>query len=110
MSEQETVTGTIKLIAKKTDVEKVSKGILKEKGLLTSYCDSFVNALTEKCYEEFVVIKDDLYKVESNNLDPDGFFEISKVKNGEYNFVASFYNGGTCLPELLEEANLEGTQ
>ncbi|WP_375179884.1 hypothetical protein [Enterococcus rotai] len=110
MSEQEMVTGTIKLVAKKIDAEKVSKGILEEKGLLTSCSDSFVNTLTEKCYEEYVVISDDLYEVESKQLDPYEFFEIIKVADGEYNFAASFYNGGTCLSELLEKANLEESQ
>lgn len=110
MSEQEMVTGTIKLIAKKEDVETVSKAILEEKELLTSYCETFVSALTEECFEEYVVIKDDLYAVESKQLEPYGFFEISKVNDGEYSFVTSFYNGGTCLAELLEEANLEELQ
>lgn len=110
MSGQETVKGTIKLIANKEDAERISKKILEEKGLLTSYCETYVSALTSECFDEYVVIKDDLYEVESKQLDPYGFFEISKVKDGEYNFVASFYNGGTCLSELLEEPNLEESQ
>lgn len=107
MSEQEMVTGTIKLIAKKDDVERISKAILKQKGLQPNNGERYVITLTEEYYDDYVVIENDLYEVKSESLDWDELFEINKVKDGEYRFVTSFYNGGTYLSEVLQRAKLE---
>ena len=29
--------------------------------------------------------------------------ELSKLENGDYEFIVNFYNGGTCLGEIIEE-------
>ncbi len=46
-----------------------------------------------------------IYKVELDkdfNID-DNFVEITQVQDGVYEFITQFYNGGTCLQEMLQE-------
>lgn len=45
-----------------------------------------------------------IYKVELEDFDAyDDFVEITQVQDGVYKFVTQFYNGSTCLKEMLQE-------
>lgn len=46
-----------------------------------------------------------IYKVElDKDFDVyDNFVEIAQVQDGVYKFVTQFYNGSTCLKEMLQE-------
>lgn len=38
------------------------------------------------------------------NHEDDGYFcNISKINDDEYEFITQYYNGGTCLSEILDE-------
>lgn len=44
-----------------------------------------------------------LFEVAKEKLDPYGFQNGIKNEDGSYDFFVSFYNGGTCLDEVLSE-------
>ena len=45
-----------------------------------------------------------IYKVELEDFDAyDDFVEITQVQDGVYEFITQFYNGSTCLQEMLQE-------
>lgn len=45
-----------------------------------------------------------IYKVELEDFDAyDDFIEITQVQDGVYEFITQFYNGSTCLKEMLQE-------
>lgn len=54
--------------------------------------------------EKYILIKDDIWEV-FDHVQPDSFdgFHITDNKDGTYSFTTTFYNGGTCLSEILEE-------
>jgi hypothetical protein len=54
---------------------------------------------------EYQFINSTLYKVINfENLDPDdSITKVYKNEDGSINFEFRYYNGGTCLSELLEE-------
>lgn len=44
-----------------------------------------------------------IYKVElDEEFDVDNFVKVNQVQDGVYEFITQFYNGGTCLQEMLE--------
>ena len=51
-------------------------------------------------------VKGNLYTYENRICkESDGFIqELIPNKDGDYIYVMEFYNGGTCLAEMLEEA------
>ncbi len=55
------------------------------------------------------IINNIYYYVSVNDVETDyfcegSFSETTKNKDGSYEVFTSFYNGGTCLSEVLEEA------
>ena len=105
MSETKTYKG--KFISTELSVEKFVKDNLY---MLPSNCEwtlleKFYHIVEELCEEEggpidFFIKEDEVYEVlELEDLDYDNFIQINEV-TGE--FVTSFYNGGTCLSEMLE--------
>lgn len=44
-----------------------------------------------------------LYSIEKTKFDCYGFREMSRNEDGSIAFFTQFYNGGTCLTEILEE-------
>lgn len=59
----------------------------------------------------FMVIGDYIYKIEDKEHENDGYLSELKpildnygAKTGIYEYVCMFYNGGTCLQEMLEDA------
>lgn len=45
-----------------------------------------------------------IYKVELEDFDAyDDFIKITQVQDGVYEFITQFYNGSTCLKEMLQE-------
>ena len=108
MSEQETIKGTIKFVADKNDVEKIAGEILKELGAERYNGETNASTLVDIFYKEYVLIQGALYKIqEIRDFDSQYFFEIKNTNPGEYEFFTSFYNGGTCLSELLQDLDLE---
>lgn len=55
-------------------------------------------------YENYYLSREDIWEVfEHKEMDDQGYFKMLDNKDGTYTFMTSFYNGGTCLGEILEE-------
>lgn len=77
-----------------------------------SYEHSWLEVLNDEFWKskeyhnDFIVFQNDiLYRVyDVKNHEEDGFF-FHKEKTGddEYSFITQYYNGGTCLQEIIEE-------
>ncbi len=54
---------------------------------------------------DYIVIDGNcIYKVELEDFDAyDDFVEITQVQDGVYEFITQFYNGSTCLKEMLQD-------
>lgn len=54
---------------------------------------------------DYIVIDGNcIYKLELEELDiDDDFIELTQVQDGVYEFITQFYNGSTCLKEMLQE-------
>lgn len=55
--------------------------------------------------EMYIYTKSILFKVFSvKNYEDYGYFcDVQKTDDNEYRFITQYYNGGTCLSEILEE-------
>lgn len=54
-------------------------------------------------YKDFICIGNNIYRFnELKSLDPYGSYcNVQKIEEGKYKFETMFYNGGTCLSEML---------
>lgn len=61
---------------------------------------------TENVTTPILEVNGNLYTYENRiRRESDGFIqELIPNKDGDYIYVMEFYNGGTCLAEMLEEA------
>lgn len=52
-----------------------------------------------------IIDRNCIYKIElDKDFDAyDNFVEITQIQDGVYKFVTQFYNGSTCLQEMLQE-------
>jgi hypothetical protein len=63
----------------------------------------FYNGLT--CgYEKYILIDDMVWELDNRELDPYGFSFAEKNPDGSFNYFVSFYNGGCCLQEAVQDA------
>lgn len=51
----------------------------------------------------YVVTNREVYRVIDHHLDSDFICNIQENTDGTYSYITQFYNGGTCLTEVLEE-------
>lgn len=66
--------------------------------------DSWVETLESESSKYFWdSVNEILYKVKLRELQSESFIEMHKNETSGYDFVTSFYNGGTCLKEMLQE-------
>ena len=67
---------------------------------ISDYYDSFTEVLVKD--GEYIVLDDTLYKVHSDEIDPDyDIFKLSKTEDG-FDFEVKYYNGGCSLSEALD--------
>lgn len=102
MSDYKRHKGTLRPIEM---TEELAVKFLKEKKIEPeSYYDSAVEQILDTEY--FIQIGDQVFKLENHkNLGCDlDFSEVHKNEDGSYDFHALFYNGGTCLSEMLKYA------
>lgn len=108
MSDQRTYKGKFQKVVFTEDTteqfaENYVKRIKGEDYQLPSWVDSWLECLTNK-YDEFFVINGELYKMlEKEDLEYPDFCVINKNDNDTYSFITSFYDGGTYLEEMLED-------
>lgn len=77
---------------------------------VTKYREPYTYKSWEEMYWEELWDEDNLYRVdgkvyrlvEHTELEDD-IFKFWKNADGSISFVAEFYNGGTCLSEIIEE-------
>lgn len=63
-----------------------------------NYTDAFYD-LTY--YNPYIITRNKIFKVYDHLQESDFICDINKNDNGEYTYIAQFYNGGTCLTEVL---------
>lgn len=71
---------------------------------LEEYYENWIEALEDAFYEDFYYDPNSeiLYKIESEELDPENILEMTKNSDGSYNFTISYYNGGASFDEVLQ--------
>lgn len=57
----------------------------------------------ESDIRDVISVGSDIYEVADIELDNDTQCIITEVSENEYQYYTSFYNGGTCLEEMLED-------
>lgn len=107
MSETHTIKGKFKKVdlQGKSIEEFAKEHMLYIKDKLPSYFDSYTEYLIEYYdYKRYFTAKGKLYEItELKDITYDSFCEITENIDETYSFVTSFYDGGTCLSEMLED-------
>lgn len=74
---------------------------------LSEYSENWVDEFfdTDDNYDKFYFNENSetLYEIDAKKFNPDDYAKLTKNSDGSYNFIASFYNGGTCLREVLDD-------
>jgi hypothetical protein len=88
------------------DVELMCQRILKERGKELRYEETYLEELTDAFYKEFISYKGELYDFSgTKDIEEDEYLSLaSKNLDGSIQISLRFYNGGTCLSEMFEEA------
>jgi len=71
------------------------------------YHNTWVDCLIDEAYSEFIIVNNILFEIYDHKRFDDYSFEVTEDPDGTYSFVGSFYNGGTCLSEMLEDGLLQ---
>lgn len=108
MSEQETWIGKIKRVDRlenETDSEYFER-VTKEKWNDEDFTPESINEALDwySLYDDYIYANNHLYvPLELKELCRTSFVEIKDNHDGTFSFYTSFYNGGTCLSEMIEE-------
>ena len=91
-------------------IEEFAEKTCREAGILeiSSYHDSWLEELKyEGDYEKYFIVEDVIYEmVDHAETDDDYFVHMRRNEDGSISFSAQFYNGGTCLSEVIEDSVL----
>ena len=107
MSEVETIKGKLVVVPRAgKSLNELCEYVCKIKGHgELGYNNSWIEQISEELYQDYMVIDDTLYVFESKeDIDSEGFEIVDKDDDGSINFFVSFYNGGGCLSEVIENA------
>ena len=109
MSEQETIKGKIK----KVDLQGKTLEEWAKEYVCTNYTvlaipsvyNSWLEILLNVFHERFYLYNNEtLFEfIEKTEIDDSYFCFIEDNKDGTYSFYTSYYNGGTCLQECLDD-------
>lgn len=118
MSSTETHSGRIKIITKTTEdtinfinehLSEYWKADLKNNRLYIDETDAFIEEYWKQGKEfkyDTIEVKGQYWLIEYINhkkySEDEEIAEIGKNPDGTYDFLCQFYNGGTCLEEVLE--------
>lgn len=89
------------------DVQGLCARILAEKGKeKATYHDSYLEALTDTFYEQYISHDGVLYDLSgAKDIEEDGDLCQARLNaDGSIEIGLRFYNGGTCLREMFDEA------
>ncbi len=108
MSRTETYRGILRKVQADGlfDLEFYCKIVLEQHGFngLSSGCKTYTESIYEELDDKFIVLDGGLYEfIEKEDLGEDYFCYMKKNDGGTINFITQFYNGGTCLNEMLED-------
>lgn len=83
-------------------IEEVSRDLCKAEKL-PNYIKFWLEQLMEEQWENYHYNKElnQLFRVEKKKINPESFELVTKNDDGTYDFIASYYNGGTYLDEVL---------
>lgn len=104
MSEQQTKQGKFKEIdLKGKTIEEYCKEYCVSRGVVKSHDETWSEFFFDTYYYKFFVVNDRLFQfIEIEELDGVNYTKIDKEEDGTYSFYSTYYNGGTCLTECLE--------
>lgn len=75
---------------------------------LGKYDESYTRLLSSIEHGKYCSVDNDLFEVLSDKKFDDPYItHLSENKDGTYDFVLGFYNGGTCFSEMIEDAITE---
>lgn len=108
MSEQETVKGKLRKIdlQGKTLEEWAKDYIFANYAVfaMPSVYETWLEMLLSVFYKKFYIFNNILFEfIELEDIDDSYFCFVEDNKDGTYSFYASYYNGGTCLQECLDD-------
>lgn len=103
MSEDVTYRGKLVLLTTGKDAAEVKAFEILE-GELEKHYSSYLDKLLDSG-EDYLYHSEHeaLYSIEKTKFECYGFREMSRNEDGSIAFFTQFYNGGTCLTEMLEE-------
>jgi hypothetical protein len=113
MSQTEFHTGKLKEVdLNGLSLEDYCKSKCNEAGIteLESYHKDWTEQFKDEFWygneEKFFVHGEKVYElIEHEEMDDENYFmKLTPNKDGTISFIGQFYNGGTCLQEMLEEA------
>lgn len=112
MSETERHIGRVRKVdLKGLSIEEWCKAKCEELGIekLEKWYDTYEDALLIELWEKFVKVDGDLWEVIEDRQE-DYYEDLSIIKlneDGTLDYTIQFYNGRTCLSEMLEEGILK---
>lgn len=106
MSDYERHKGTVKIVSTNPDeFEFLARMVYEEWGFEIQIDEdyTFCDCIRDELYDKYIITDKIFAKIESKELeDEDTYINMSKVNDYTYSFETRFYNGGTCLSEMLE--------
>jgi len=88
-------------------LEEMCQKMCQEEGCteIDSFNDSWEEQLKSDFYEKYFIVDGTIYSLQDHTEgEPDGhFMNMRREPDGTINFVTQFYNGGTCLSEMVED-------
>lgn len=71
---------------------------------LEEWADSWKEQFQDTFYHKIFIVNNRLFKlVEHVQSDDSDIYHMNKNEDGSFTLLTSFYNGGTCLSEIVEE-------
>lgn len=107
MSETVTHIGKLRKVdLGKNSIELFAESYLMERGktVIPSYCSNWTEFLLESYYNEFIMVDKILYEIiEDKKSSYEDICFLIDNGDGTFDYVMQFYNGGTCLSEMIED-------
>jgi hypothetical protein len=88
-------------------LEKMCQKICQEKGVIeiSSLYESWEEQVKYDFYDQYYVVDGVIYSLQDHTegSDESHFMNMRRESDGTIHFVTQFYNGGTCLSEMVED-------
>lgn len=107
MSYTESHVGKIKKVdLEGLSVEDWAKEVANSYGMeLTKYYDSYTELVLDELHFRYILVEEEVYEIiEDREFTEEDISELTPEGDGVFSFVMQFYNGGTCLTEMLTDA------